>query len=104
MRKKARIASNLRAKAGVPPAENDDFTLWCRKSTARYIVRTEGISLVNPASAGGSSRYRLSPREHVPRPHHATASGDQSAERTCHRARHRQTPAPWMDQPAQAHA
>jgi hypothetical protein len=65
-------------------------------------VCREEIILMNPASAGGSSRYRLFPLAHVPRPHHAMASGDRSAERTCHRARHRQTHAPWMDQAAQA--
>src|SRR5580704_2627714 len=64
----------------------------------------EEISVVNPAPAGGSSQCRLSPRAHVLQPHHTTSFGDQSAERTCHRARHRQTRAPWMDQVASAHA
>src|ERR1700729_1217909 len=35
--RRARTASSLQAKAGIPPAESNDFTLWCRKSTARHI-------------------------------------------------------------------
>ena len=41
---------------------------------------------------------------HVLLPHDATAFADQSAERTCHRAHHRQTRAPWMEHAARAHA
>jgi hypothetical protein len=32
MRKKGENSVKLRAKAGIPPDRNDDFTLWCRKS------------------------------------------------------------------------
>src|ERR1700678_1053526 len=37
--RRARIASIFRAKAGNLPDENDDFTLWRRSQTARYIGR-----------------------------------------------------------------
>ena len=81
----------------------NEFASAMGRATSGPPAREE-ISVVNPAPAGGSSQRRLSPPAHVLLPHHATASGDQWAERTCHRARHRQTHAPWMDQAARARA
>ena len=61
----------------------------CEVVSARYraLLRCrrllKEITLVNPAPAGESSRYRLFLPTHVPQPHHEAASGDRSAERTC---------------------
>jgi len=34
--RKARTASNQRAKGGIPPGETNDFTLWHRSQTAGF--------------------------------------------------------------------